>query len=235
MTNQTKFKVGDKVKITSPGKTYSTYEDMFIKLGFKNCKVNNSWQQGTEGAVFATGEHQQQRAINLLAVRRVSASGEVSECLISEDGVTYVDHDSVTITRKDIQAVMKLQDICSSWKKKIAAQFAFFEDECTVSRDFIEDCYSEANTSVREFLEKRFPDVFKKIEAISLINGNIDSDFNPYQINSLVGVGIVKGLAGGDGIPKELRGRALYYNSSTLQLNVMECGNNKSIIYFTKK
>ena len=230
----TKFKVGDKVKITNPGKTYSTYEDMFIKLGFKNCKVNYSWQQGTEGIVFATGEHEQQRAVNLLAVRRISASGIASECLINEEGVTYADHDGVTITRKDVQAVMELQDICDTWKKKIAAQFALFEDECTVSRDFIKECYSEANRSVREFLEKRFPEVFKKIDAV-LLAKDPHSDFDTFHLYGTGDVFVVKDLAGTRDIPSELRGRALYYNSSKLQLNVMECGDNNGIIYFTKK
>jgi hypothetical protein len=236
MANETKFKVGDKVKITNPGRTYSTYDTMFRKLKFNNTEKNPSWREGTIGVIFAMDNHESSKEL-LLAVRSLKSNsdGDVDECLIHVNGVTRVITNAVTITRKDVRDVMKLQSICAEWRKKIAIQFSEFEDECMVESEFIKECHSEANLLVQEFLEKRFPDVFKKIEAISLINGNIDSDFSSYRIGTEVGIGIVKGLAGEDGIPKELRGRALYYNSSRLQLNVMEGGNNRSIIYFTKK
>lgn len=47
-----KFKIGDKVKITSIGKKYSTYKEMFKKMGFANQFQNNEGKNGDIGTIF---------------------------------------------------------------------------------------------------------------------------------------------------------------------------------------
>ncbi len=150
MANETKFKVGDKVKITNPGRTYSTYDRMFRKLKFNNTEKNPSWREGTIGVIFAMDNHESSKEL-LLAVRSLKSNsdGDVDECLINVNGVTRVITDAVTITRKDVRDAMELQNICPEWRKKIAIQFSEFEDECIVESEFIKECHSEANLLVQ--------------------------------------------------------------------------------------
>ena len=55
------FKVGDIVKITDFGKIYSTYESMFVKMGFKKRNFNDCDMVDTKGMlgeVFAVDHHE---------------------------------------------------------------------------------------------------------------------------------------------------------------------------------
>jgi len=79
------FKKGDKVRITNPGKTYSTYSDGFWELGFKNPYGNGSFPQGSECVVFGITSHPGSK-LTLLGVR----DKDGNESLISEDGVVLI-------------------------------------------------------------------------------------------------------------------------------------------------
>jgi hypothetical protein len=79
------FKKGDKVIITNPGKTYSTYSDGFRELGFKNPYGNGSFPQGSECVVFGITSHPGSK-LTLLGVR----DKDGNESLISEDGVVLI-------------------------------------------------------------------------------------------------------------------------------------------------
>ena len=89
----TKLKVGDKVQVVDSGKTYTTYVDMFEKMGFKNTEKNECFQKGLIATVFAVSIHGDNK-LPLLGLE--AANG--NQCLISTDGVIGV---STTLTAED--------------------------------------------------------------------------------------------------------------------------------------
>ena len=80
-----KFKVGDKVQIVDSGRTYTTYEVMFKKMGFRDTKNNEFFQPGLVAEVFAIGEHETQ-GTTLLALEAQNGT----QCLIGSKGVVKV-------------------------------------------------------------------------------------------------------------------------------------------------
>ena len=87
-----KFKVGDKVQVVDSGRTYTTYDAMFKKLGFRDTHKNEFFQPGLVAEVFAVGEHDS-TGIPLVALQ----AQDGSQCLISTNGVVKV----VTIPTSD--------------------------------------------------------------------------------------------------------------------------------------
>jgi hypothetical protein len=81
----TKFKVGDKVQVVEPGRTYTTYEVMFKKLGFRDTKKNEFFQTGLVAEVFAVGDHDA-TGIPLVGIQ----AQDGSQCLISTEGIVKV-------------------------------------------------------------------------------------------------------------------------------------------------
>ena len=77
-----KFKVGDKVQVVEPGRTYTTYEAMFKKLGFRDTKKNEFFQPGLIAEVFVIGDHES-NGCTLLGLQAQNGS----QCLISTEGV----------------------------------------------------------------------------------------------------------------------------------------------------
>ena len=53
----TKFKIGDKVKITNCGECYRSYDDMAHKMGLKNWRTGNNLTNGDEGMIVAIEQH----------------------------------------------------------------------------------------------------------------------------------------------------------------------------------
>ena len=107
----TKFKVGDKVQIVESGRTYTTYEAMFKKLGFRDTKKNEFFQPGLVAEVFAVGEHESQ-GTTLLALQ----AQDGSQCLISTLGVVKVvttpsPEDKFNIIREFCDEVLSAQGI----------------------------------------------------------------------------------------------------------------------------
>ena len=81
----TKFKVGDTVLVENPGNTYTTYDKMFKKLGFRNTDENTTFDKGQTAVVFAVGEHLNSGDI-LLALERADGA----QSLVGVEGVTKV-------------------------------------------------------------------------------------------------------------------------------------------------
>ena len=107
----TKFKVGDKVQIVESGRTYTTYEVMFKKMGFRDTKKNEFFQPGLVAEVFAVGEHESQ-GTTLLALQ----AQDGSQCLISTLGVVKVvttpsPEDKFDIIRQFCDEVLSAQGI----------------------------------------------------------------------------------------------------------------------------
>jgi len=80
-----KFKVGDKVQVVEPGRTYTTYEAMFKRLGFRDTKKNEFFQPGLVAEVFVVCEHDS-TGIPLVGLQAQNGS----QCLISTEGVVKV-------------------------------------------------------------------------------------------------------------------------------------------------
>ena len=106
-----KFKVGDKVQIVDSGRTYTTYERMFKKMGFRDTDKNEFFQPGLVAEVFAVGEHESQ-STTLLALQ----AQDGSQCLMSTLGVVKVvsgptSDDKFDIIRQFCDEVLGSQDI----------------------------------------------------------------------------------------------------------------------------
>jgi hypothetical protein len=80
-----KFKVGDTVQVVNPGNTYSTYDRMFKKMGFKDTRKNDEFAEGQCAEVFAIGDHET-NGCTLLGLQAPNGS----QCLISTNGVVKV-------------------------------------------------------------------------------------------------------------------------------------------------
>jgi hypothetical protein len=107
----TKFKVGDKVQVVEPGRTYTTYEAMFKRLGFNDIKRNECFQEGLVAEVFLVCEHDS-TGIPLVALQ----APDGSQCLISTDGVvkilsTPTSDQQFDIIRQFCDEVLSSQDI----------------------------------------------------------------------------------------------------------------------------
>jgi hypothetical protein len=85
MTNS-KIKVGSKVVITNPGRTYTTYNQMFRSLGFRNTEQNDAFLVGMQGTVFAVANHLTFPGYILCAIQ--DAQG--NQCLMNVEGVDLI-------------------------------------------------------------------------------------------------------------------------------------------------
>lgn len=54
---ETKFKIGDKVKVIDRGECYGHYDAMADQMGLKNWKVGNNLSDGDEGIIVAIEKH----------------------------------------------------------------------------------------------------------------------------------------------------------------------------------
>ena len=106
-----KFKVGDKVQVVDPGRTYTTYGAMFKKLGFRDTKKNEFFQPGLVAEVFAVCNHDS-TGIPLVGLQ----AQDGSQCLISTEGVvkivsTPTSYQEFDIIRQFCDEVLSSQDI----------------------------------------------------------------------------------------------------------------------------
>jgi hypothetical protein len=77
-----KYQIGDFVRVTEPGETYDSYDEIFKELGFVNKKTNPSFDSGTPAQIFGMTSHPRTGETMLALV-----DSEGKECLICEDGV----------------------------------------------------------------------------------------------------------------------------------------------------
>ena len=52
------IEVGSKVVVVDNGRSFNTYSDMFLKMGFKNTNYNGLFENGTECIVFAKQDNE---------------------------------------------------------------------------------------------------------------------------------------------------------------------------------
>jgi hypothetical protein len=105
------FKVGDKVEVVEPGRTYTTYKSMFVKMGFRDTYKNEFFQKGLIATVFAVCEHETDD-VTLLGLEALDGS----QCLMSTKGVVKIvsrpsSDDQFDIIRQFCDEVLGSQDI----------------------------------------------------------------------------------------------------------------------------
>ena len=83
-----KFKVGDRVRVIAPGKTYEHYDVKFNELGFKSIVENCSFGKHTLAEVFGVTLHDNPNYIETLVAIRDRFG---NESLISETGIELID------------------------------------------------------------------------------------------------------------------------------------------------
>lgn len=81
-----KFKIGDNVRLTNFGFTYTTYEEMFELMGFKDTQSNSKVKGKEVGTIFGVQLHEDQDTI-LYAIR----TADDREALIGEKGLVKVE------------------------------------------------------------------------------------------------------------------------------------------------
>jgi hypothetical protein len=105
-----KIKVGDKVQVVHPGNTYSTYDAMFVEMGFTNQRVNEAFQKGLVVEVFAVNYHHKS-GIDLVGLQ----SQDGYQCLMSTNGVIILSTPSsdqqFDIIRQFCDEVLSSQEI----------------------------------------------------------------------------------------------------------------------------
>lgn len=93
-----KFKIGDKVKVTNFGQTYTIYEYMFDLMGFKNTLRNWALNNREVGTIFGVQLHENQDVI-LYAVR----TADDKEALIGEEGLVKVEDAPKVYSEEDMR------------------------------------------------------------------------------------------------------------------------------------
>ena len=78
--------VGDRVRITDPGKTYNTYDTMFKIMKFINKKLNKFSYKEDVGIIFSIANHLRDDNRLLCGVNLLN--GE--QCLIDLDGLELI-------------------------------------------------------------------------------------------------------------------------------------------------
>lgn len=81
-----KFKIGDKVKVTNYGYTYTTYGEKFELMGFENTQYNGSIRDKEVGTIFGVTLHEDKDTI-LYAIRTLDDN---REALIGEEGLIKI-------------------------------------------------------------------------------------------------------------------------------------------------
>jgi hypothetical protein len=134
-----KFKVGDKVRVIAPGKTYEHYDVKFNELGFKDRVENRSFGKYTLAEVFGVTLHDNPNYIETLVAIRDRFS---NESLISETGIELLDEIEVV---KEKEKVMETQKLSRQGLKEIHSV------ACTNWKVNLEN-YSKRNT-LEDFIE----------------------------------------------------------------------------------
>ncbi len=145
-----KYKVGDIVVVTKEGKTYSTYGDMFVKMGF-NCVLHNpSVPNGTLGKIFATDVHDSDDDVNLYGI--ITEAG--NEVLIGEKGIElhqpYSFPEKTIIERKTYRYRNLVVTFYQGDGVKIGDNFVGKSD----LRDFINDCVKKKIITKNEIRDR---------------------------------------------------------------------------------
>ena len=100
----TKFKVGQTVAVHNPMRTYSRYDIMFRKHGFKNTVENPAFPINTQAVIKAIDVHELDNKRKLLILETVNGR----QCVINQAGVRSLKQ------QEKIQTIIKEQSISFS-------------------------------------------------------------------------------------------------------------------------
>ena len=103
-----KFKVGDKVKITNIGNRYSTFKEMFKKMGFANQLKNDEGSNGDVGTIFAVGTNPRGEIIYGVLVE-LGATRKY-QTLISERGLELFQPTPLSASKFEVGDWVRLVD-----------------------------------------------------------------------------------------------------------------------------
>jgi len=111
------MKVNDKVKVKNFGGVYTTYDELFKKLGFKNTEHNTYDGMTTNDVftIFRKCKHQSSH-VKLLAIRH----SDGRELLIDKACCELVD-EPLTVSKEFILEAHN--SACPTWKRKLEEQF----------------------------------------------------------------------------------------------------------------
>jgi uncharacterized membrane protein YheB (UPF0754 family) len=170
-----KFKVGDRVRVFAPGKTYEHYTDKFDELQFKDRLINQSFDQHTLAEVFGVTLHDNPNYIETLVAIRDRFS---NESLISETGIELLDEIEVVKEKEKVMETQKvsrqgLKEIhgvaCGNWKEKLLTYGSRnpFEDYIELSNKEVTEMFKACDTKQRKIVSKYLTEkVPKDLESI---------------------------------------------------------------------
>ena len=116
-----KFKVGDKVKVTKRGNTYSSYTDMFALLGFKNLERNDAFNDGTLAEVVAMTYHER---IDEGVLYHIKTLDGKKESLIGKKGISKAETVGPTTVEVDKAFIIEAWEAAdATMKAKIEEKF----------------------------------------------------------------------------------------------------------------
>lgn len=122
---RSKIKINDKVWVVDNGETYVNYSEMFQLMGFKDKKINKSFEYGTVATVFAIDRHPGERH-ELYGL----VDSEGNQCLISKRGIEKIE--CVTVDTSTIDGIndrlaqieSKLDQLATALNKPAKSQTA---------------------------------------------------------------------------------------------------------------
>ena len=113
-----KIEVGSKVIVSNNGNTYSTYSNMFIKMNFKNQRVNGALENGKICTVFGIESPFEDKKDLLYGIRDEYGR----EALMSEKGLMLFGLSPKTQSDEDFE---KLKSFCVEMELDVTSEDIF--------------------------------------------------------------------------------------------------------------
>ena len=109
------IEVGSKVVVVNNGRTFTTYSNMFLKMGFKNTDYNDLFENGTECIVFAK-QYQDDESRTICGIRDEKGN----ESLINIEGLELLSPPTTLEEKFDI-----INEFCEEMEVKITQKDIF--------------------------------------------------------------------------------------------------------------
>ena len=114
------YRIGDKVEVTAPGKTFSTHEEAFFQFGFRNKERNNCFEIGTKATVFNTG------IVNSFDETVSIRDENGNESLIGIDGVKLINQQTMPTKEQILEAAATSPEAKQALEKLFPEYFGIY-------------------------------------------------------------------------------------------------------------
>jgi len=124
------YRIGDKVEVTAPGKTFSTHEEAFFQFGFRNKERNNCFEIGTKATVFNTG------IVNSFDETVSIRDENGNESLIGIDGVKLINQQTMPTKEQILEAAATSHEAKQALEKLFPEYFNYVSFDNVYSKQY---------------------------------------------------------------------------------------------------